>query len=56
MCQVTLSGEVIYEFKFEVIGFVPADVVCLKESVWFARLDYERIKRLDEHLANMRSY
>ena len=52
MCQVTLEGEIVYEEKFEVIGFVPADVVRLKDSVWFEQLDQERIKRVDECLTS----
>lgn len=52
----TLEGEIIYEAKFEVIGVVPADVVRLKEEVWFIKLDSEKVQRVDEHLANNRSY
>ena len=52
-CQVTLVGEVIEEEKLEVIGFVPADVVRLKESVWFEQLDQDRTKRVDEHMASV---
>lgn len=49
--QVTLSGEVLLEPKYYVIGFVPADVVQLGESVWFEKLDSERVKLVDQFLA-----
>ncbi len=55
VCQVTLEMKVVCEEKFEVIGFVPADVVRLKEEEWFAELDSEQIKEVDKHLVNMRS-
>ena len=56
MCQVTLLGEVTYEFKFEVIGFVPVDVVRLKEGIWFTKLDSEQVKRVNDHLSNLKSF
>ena len=48
--QVTLSGEVLPEYRFYVIGFVPADVVRLKKDVWFSKLDSERIASVDKFL------
>ena len=49
--QVTLTGEVLLEFKFFVLGFVPADVVRLKKDVWFRKLDSERVALVDKFLA-----
>jgi len=49
--QVTLSGEVLLEFKFCVIGFVPADVIRLKESVWFCKLSSEQVDSLEQFLS-----
>jgi hypothetical protein len=50
--QVTLTGGIlVQDRKFYVLGFVPADVVRLKEDVWFEKLDSERIKSVDEFLA-----
>lgn len=49
--QVTLSGEILLECKFYVIGFVPADVVRLKKDVWFKKLDSETVALVDQFLA-----
>jgi len=49
--QVTLSGEVLLEYKFYVIGFVPADVVRLKKDVWFSKLNSEQVDSVDQFLA-----
>jgi hypothetical protein len=48
--QVTLSGEIIQEEKFHVIGFVPADVVRLNKDVWFKKLDSDQISSVDKFL------
>ena len=52
--QVTLSGEALLKYKFYVIGFVPADIVRLKEDFWFERLDSEHVGLEDEFLARNR--
>jgi len=49
--QVTLSGEILEEYKFYFIGFVPADVVRLKEDVWFSKLDSNQIDSIEQFLA-----
>ena len=49
--QVTHSGEALLEYKFHVIGFVPADVVRLKRDVWFADLNSAQIRSVDQFLA-----
>ena len=49
--QVTLSGEALLEPKYYVIGFVPADVVRLKEDVWFSKLDSEQISSVEQFLS-----
>jgi len=49
--QVTLSGEILQECKFFVLGFVPADVVRLKKNVWFSRLNSEQVDSVDQFLA-----
>lgn len=49
--QVTLSGEVLLEYRFYVIGFVPADVVRLKKDVWFSKLDSNQIDSVERFLA-----
>ncbi len=50
--QITLSGEIIEEEKFHVIGFVPADVVNLREEIWFKKLDIEQIDSVTEFISN----
>jgi len=48
--QVTLSGETLLEYKFYVIGFVPADVVHLNKDVWFKKLDSDQVSSVDKFL------
>jgi len=52
--QVTLSGEALIEFKFCVIGFVPADVLRLKENVWFFKLSSDQVDSVDKFVAGFR--
>jgi len=49
--QVTLSGEVLVEYRFYVIGFVPACVVRLKKDVWFGKLSSEQIASVEQFLS-----
>jgi len=51
LLQVTLSGEIIQEEKFHVIGFVPADVVRLEKAVWYSKLDSEQVGLVAQFLA-----
>lgn len=53
--QVTLSGEVLLEHRFSVVGFIPADVVHLKGDVWFSNLTSEQIDSVEQFLAVMSS-
>jgi len=50
--QVTLSGEALLEYKFYVIGFVPADVVRLEKDVWFRKLGSEQIFSIEQFLSS----
>lgn len=50
--QVMLSGEIVQEEKFYVIGFVPADVVRLKKAVWFRKLGSEQISSIEQFLSS----
>jgi len=54
--QVTLSGEVLLECKFYVIGFVPADVVRLKKDVWFSKLNSEQISEIEKFLSESKNF
>ena len=48
--QTTLEGEIIQEYVYYVLGFVPADVVRLKKDLWFNKLSSEQIKSVDKFL------
>jgi len=50
--QVTLSGEVLVEYGYCVIGFVPADVVRLKSDIWFSKLSSEQVDSVDQFLSS----
>jgi len=52
--QTTLKGEIIQEYTYYVLGFVPADVVRLKKKVWFCELDREQIVKVEEYLCDKR--
>ena len=49
--QTTLTGVLLVEFTFHVLGFVPADVVRLREDVWFQKLNSNQIDAMEQHLA-----
>ena len=48
--QTTLKGEIIQEYTYYVLGFVPADIVRLKKDVWFSKLSNEQIKSVEKFL------
>jgi len=48
--QTTLEGEIVQEFIYFVLGFVPADVIRLKNDVWYSQLNNEQIKEAEKHL------
>jgi len=48
--QISLKGEIIQEYTYYVLGFVPADVICLKNETWFSKLNPEQIKSVEKHL------
>jgi len=50
--QVTLiEGILVQEYKFYVLGFVPAEVVRLKKDVWFSELTSEQMKSVEKFLS-----
>lgn len=51
--QITLSGEVLPECRFYVIGFIPVDVVRLKKDVWFSELSPEQVDSVEQYLASL---
>ena len=53
--QVTLSGENLEEYKFYIIGFVPADVVRLKGDIWFCKLISEEVDLVERFLVGSKS-
>jgi hypothetical protein len=50
MVQVSLSGEVLLENKFSVLGFVPIDIVALDKKVWSCVLNSEQVSSVEEFL------
>jgi len=46
--QTTLNGEIIQEYTYYILGFVPADVVRLKKDVWFSKLSNEQITSVEK--------
>ena len=48
--QITLEGEIIKEYVYYVLGFVPADVVRLKKDVWFSKINNEQITLVEKFL------
>jgi len=45
--QTTLQGEIIQEYIYYCLGFVPADVIRLKKDAWFTQLNNEQIKWIE---------
>ena len=54
--QTTLKGEIIQEYSYYVLGFVPADVVRLKKDPWFSKLDSVQIKSVEQFLESKKYY
>ena len=51
--QLTLDGGIlVQEYRLYVLGFVPADVVRLKEDVWFCELDRNQITMVEDYLCH----
>ena len=48
IAQVSLSGEILSEEKFHVLGFVPIDIIDLAKDVWFAALSSSQISLVDQ--------
>jgi hypothetical protein len=48
--QITLSGEILEEEKFHVLGFVSAQIIGLRTDVWFWKLDSEQILKIEQEL------
>jgi len=49
--QTTLEGEIVQEYVYYVLGFVPADVVRLKKDVWFSKLSNEQVWIVEQYLS-----
>jgi hypothetical protein len=48
--QTTLTGRIIQEFTYYLLGFVPADVVRLKKDIWFSKLDNNQMAAVEKFL------
>jgi len=53
--QTTLKGEIIQEYTYFVLGFVPADVIRLKNGVWFRKLNSEQTSSVEKYLESFTS-
>jgi hypothetical protein len=51
LVQVSLSGGILPEEKFSVLGFVPIDIIGLAKEVWFATLNHKQISSVDQYLS-----
>jgi hypothetical protein len=54
LVQVTLSGEVLAEERFYLLGFVKAEFIGLDKDVWFALLDSKQLDSLNAYLAEFK--
>jgi hypothetical protein len=52
--QITLEGKTVHEYVYNVLGFVPVDVIELKKDVWFTKLSTEQIKLAENFLESRR--
>jgi hypothetical protein len=52
----TLLGEIEKTEKFHILGFVPIDIVDLKEIIWSRKLEVERINAVEEYFSRPRTY
>lgn len=50
--QIALDREIVREYSYYCLGFVPADVIRLKKDQWFCALDNNQITRVDEFLCS----
>ena len=48
--QSTLEGEIVREYVYFVLGFVPADDIPLRKGEWFSKLDKEQIESVEDFL------
>ena len=48
--QTTLKGEIVQEYTYYVLGFVPANVVRLKKDAWFSKLGSEQMTLVEKFL------
>ena len=54
--QITLEGEIVQEYIYYVLGFVPADVVRLKKDLWFSKLNNKQIKSVEQFLDHTKKF
>jgi hypothetical protein len=54
--QTTLKGEIIQEYIYYVLGFVPADIVRLKKDAWSSKLKNEQIISVEQFLETKKRF
>ena len=52
--QITLTGEIIQDYTYYVLGFVPADAIRLKKDVWYSKLTIEQTSLVEKFLDSQR--
>jgi len=50
--QTTLEREIVQEYAYHSLGFVPAEGVRLKKRPWFSKMDREQIKYVEKFLVS----
>ena len=54
--QTTLRGEIIKEYVYYLLGFVPAEVVRLKKDLWFSKISNEQIISVEKFLESKKRF
>jgi hypothetical protein len=54
--QITLSGEIIAEDRYALLGFVSIDVLEVNSKLWFLVLNAEQVSRVAKLLSNKFNY
>ena len=48
--QTTLTEEIVQEYTYYLLGFIPTNVIRQKSDKWCIELDYEQIKSIEQFL------
>ena len=56
LVQVTLSGNILFEEKFHLLGFVNAEVIELEKNCWFALLTLKQVDSVNRALYELKRF